>query len=578
GISPKDGSIMWEVERNSGAALTESLDSEGTTRDFNEIPNTPLVMASGSLLNVTNGKVLIDGTKNDLRRLRTYYILPDQDLMLLEIAGKGAIYLYAINPFENKQLWGVQLREMSGLAQNLSEDNPEYSADDLEPMFNAAGDLVYDNGKYLALIDMKSGELKWNEKLNAGYIFTSADGTRMVVAENRGGLGGMMAMGAGAKKFSKKLHLIDTESGQSVWKKEKKLDGNVLYVSPYDDGFLVVHDEGMNIFSFTDPKGDGRWKKDYKEKGVVNVEQVDEGLMVYFKNKRMLVDPVSGDDKWKKAEKLEKEPSGFLWGLAKFEPLTEKVGKHDVTFYGSYLKIGEGYRSPRYNYSWLLVEEDRIITAVAEPTEGTRIGKPRFIITAIELGGDEVETDREVIAIKKGLAAFDKTDNGYFFYNDRGYVLMNYSTGKGWSEQAEEYYPDPTATLRTLTAIASTAGAMAYTGAQTNRMVTNTAATGDAAGSARSFNNRMNAMNTAGDAAYGFATDRKINGRVDEKFAFFFARDGKEGATLFKVEKSTGKEVNKFRFDDLTPLYEIDYVNGRLYYQAKKKFSIFKLK
>ncbi len=79
------------------------------------------------------------------------------------------------------------------------------------------------------------------------------------------------------------------------------------------------------------------------------------------------------------------------------------------------------------------------------------------------------------------------------------------------------------------------------------------------------------------DLALGL-TQRKINGRVDEDFAFFFARDGKKGPTLFKVDKDTGEEVAKFRFDDLTPLYEIDYKSGRLYYQAKKTVKIFELK
>lgn len=579
GLSPKDGSIMWEVKRNSGAALTESLDSDSGNKDFDEIPNTPLVMASGTLLNVLNGKVLIDGTKNDLRRLRTYYVLPDQDMMLLEIAGKGAIYLYAVNPFENTQLWGVQLRELSGLSQAVSEGNEN---EDLNPMLNAVGDLIYDNGKYLALIDMKSGELKWNEKLNAGYIYTSKDGARMVVAEKRGGLGGMMSAapldGAAAKgvKFGKKLHLLDTETGESVWKKEKKMDGNVLYVTPFEEGFLVVHDEGMNIYSFTDPKGDGRWKKDYKEKGVVNVEKGAEGLMVYFKNKRMLVDPVSGDEKWKKPEKLEKEPGGFLWGLMNYEPLSEQVGVHTVTFYGSYLVVGEGFSSRRFPYNQILVEADRIVTAIPEPTEGTRIGKPRYIIEAIELSEEKVTSKRKVIGVKKGLAAIDKVENGYFLYNDRGFILMDYSPETGWEETMREYYPDPTAALRTLTGIATAAGAMAYTTTQTSNMLTSSASGN--AGAAQAYNNRMNAMTTAGDAGFGFATDRKINGRVDNDFAFFFARDGKEGATLFKVDKNTGQEVSKYRFDDLTPLYEIDYVNGRLYYQAKKKFSIFMLK
>jgi hypothetical protein len=84
----------------------------------------------------------------------------------------------------------------------------------------------------------------------------------------------------------------------------------------------------------------------------------------------------------------------------------------------------------------------------------------------------------------------------------------------------------------------------------------------------------------ATNAVYNVGDDlstREINGRIDDDFAFFFARDGKEGATLFKVEKNSGEEVAKFRFDDLTPLYEIDYQNGRLYYQANKTFKVFEL-
>ncbi|WP_044102777.1 outer membrane protein assembly factor BamB family protein [Neolewinella persica] len=581
GMSPKDGTILWQVERNIGASLSEMADSDGENKDFDEIPNTPLVFAGGNLLNVISGKIIINGTENDLRRLRTFYVLPDQDLILMEIAGKGAIYLYGVDPFENVQKWGVQLREASGLSMTISEDNPGLSSEDLKPQLNAAGDLIYDNGKYLALIDMKSGELKWNEKINAGYIFTNQAGNRMVIAEARGGLGGMMAAvpGSGSssgQKFGKKLHLIDTETGQSVWKKEKKLDGNVLYVTPYDGGFLVVHDEGMNIYTFDDAKGDGRWKKDYSEKGVVNVEQEAEGLMIYFKSKRMLVDPVSGDDKWKKAEKLEKESKGFLWGLASnYEPEVRQIGKHKVTFNSGSITIGEGYRAPSYPFTWIVEEEDRIVVVIPEPTEGTRIGKPRFIATAIELGGEEVETNREYFGLKKGLAAFDKVDGGYFFYNDRGYVLMNYNPQDGFSDNKDEWYPDPTATLRTLTAIATAAGGMAYAGAQSANMVTSAATTGDVGGSVNRYNNRMGAANAASDASFGFATDRKVNGRIDEEYAFFFARDGQEGATLFKVDKNTGEEVNKYRFDDLTPLYEIDYLNGRLYYQANKTFKIF---
>ncbi|MTB51213.1 PQQ-binding-like beta-propeller repeat protein [Lewinella sp. W8] len=580
GLSPKDGTILWSVERNSGAALTEATSEDGATRDFDEIPNTPLVFASGTLLNVVNGKVIFDGGDRDLRILRTYYVIPERDLMLLEIGGKGAIYLYGINPFESRKEWDVQLREASGLSQAGSEGGADFSDRDLQPQLNSAGDLVYPNGKYLALVDLKSGSLKWNEKINAGYLFTNKGGSRMVVAEKRGGLGGLMDVsgtGGGPRKFGKKLHLIDTETGQSVWKKEKKLDGNVLYVTPYDDGFLVVHDEGMNIFSYTDTKGDGRWKKGYKEKGVVNVEFEDEGLMVYFKNKRMLVDPVSGEDKWKKAEKLEKEPKGFLWGMVAEAPEPERIGMHDVTFYNGYFEVGKGFRSDRHNFEWIIPEEDRIAFATTVPTEGTRIGKPQFIISVLELGGEKPVLKRKMFGLKKGMAAFDKVENGYFLYNDRGYVLMDYDADKGFSERKDEWYPDPTAALRTLTGIATAAGGAAYAGAQSYNMLESVATTGDIQGAAQRWGDRMDAMSSAGDVGMGYATDRQVNGRVDDDFAFFFARDGKEGLTLFKVDKNTGEEVNKFRFDDKTPLYEVDYRSNRLYYAANGKFKIYKL-
>ena len=574
GLSPKDGSIMWKATRNSGASLTEMASGDGETRDFEEIPGTPYVFASGNLINIIDGKKIIDGAERDLRILRTHYVMPESDMILLEIGGKGAVYLYAFNPFESKLMWDVQLREVSGLAQLASEGAPD---SDLKPRLNAAGNLIYTNGKFLALVDTKSGELKWNEKIPAGYIFTNKKGDRMVIAEKRGGLGGMVASSMAAlptsapkeRKFSKKLHLIDTETGKSIWKKEQKMDGNVLYVAPYDDGFMVVHDEGMNIYSFDNPKPEGRWKKDYKEKGVVNVETDAEGLMVYFKKKRMLVDPVSGDEKWKKAEKLEKEPKGFLWGLASgYEPKVETVGRHEVTFNGTSFSVGR----QSYDYDMIIVEEDRI--AVIDYMYDAE-GKPDGIsLSVTHLDGDKVERKAKRIKLKRGIQGFDKTSGGYFVYNDRGFRLYQYDRNAGFEEIKKEYYPDPTAAKRFLIGMATAIGSTAYAVGSTSNMVMS-GAQGDL-GPASSYTSRMNAMNTASDGAYSL-TERKVNGKIDDDFAFFFARDGKEGATLFKVDKDSGEEVAKYRFDDLTPLYEIDYQNARLYYQAKKTFKVFEL-
>jgi outer membrane protein assembly factor BamB len=576
GLSPKDGSIIWESARNAGAALTEMASGDGNTRDYEEIPGTPYVFASGNLINVINGKTIIDGSERDLRILRMYYTMPESDMILLEIGGKGAIYLYAFNPFESTLMWDVQLREVSGLAQMASEETADA---DLMPRLNSAGNLVYANGKYLALVDTKTGELKWNEKIPAAYIFTNKKGNRMVIAEKRGGLGGVMAssmaglptVGGAEKerKFSKTLHLIDTDTGQSIWKKEQKMEGNILYVAPYDDGFMVIHDEGMNIYSFDEEKGEGRWKKDYKEKDVVNVEADAEGLMVYFNDKRMLVDPISGDEKWKKAEKLEKEPKGFLWGLlSDYEPKVETIGRHEVTFLGTSFTVGSGFRAPSYDYDMIIVEEDRIaVIDIVYSDKGVRSD----IFSVIHLDGESPERQTKYIDMKRNIQAFDKTANGYFVYNDRGFQLYDYDFENGLQGVKKEFYPDPTAAKRLLIGMATFVGTSVYAiGTTTNEITSGNLGAGNA------YSNKMDATNAVYNVGDDLST-REINGRIDDDFAFFFARDGKEGATLFKVEKNSGEEVAKFRFDDLTPLYEIDYQNGRLYYQANKTFKVFEL-
>jgi len=580
GINPRDGKILWSVKRDGATALLGNGEGEGS-RDFEEIPGTPLVFAAGSLLNVVTGDIIIDGTAQELNILRTYYVLPEQDLMLMEIGGKGAIYLYGIDPFENKAKWNVQLREVSGLSQLASEEGAGQDSDEIQPQLNGKGDLIYPNGKYLALVDMKSGKLKWNEKFNAGYIFTNKDGTRMVIAEKKGGIPGV-GIGAAMKdagisnpnavrKFGKRVHLIDTNTGQGIWKKEKKMDGNVIYVTPYDGGFLVVHDSGMNIYSYTEAKSDGRWKKDYKENGMVNVAKTDEGLMVYTKKKRMLVDPVSGDELWKKAEKLDREPSGFRWTTSEEDEFDEPVtvGAHKVLIDGNSFTIN-GEEDVRYYFNSILVEPTRVVYTRALESSG----KPKYNITALDLSKDGIEAKTESFGLKKGMHGFDRTDGGYFIYNDRGYVLMEYSDEKGFDEIKDEWYPDPAAFGRTMVDLAVLAGATAYTVDQNSKMIKGVSS-GDS-GAIDRYNSRMNTASEVYSVSED-ATERKTTGRVDEQYAFFFSRDGKDGLTLFKVDKNNGDEVSKFRFDDRTPLYEIDYDNNRLYYQANNMLKIYRL-
>ena len=189
GMDPKTGDIIWSADR-SGLAKADGIVSatggESEVEDYFEFPNTPLVFAGNKIVNVGTGKVIVDGSESQLRAIDQYYTLPSQDMILVQAAAKGAKYLYGVDPFTEEMKFGVKLRDVKGLGLAGTDAG-------VKPKINAEGNLLYAEGKNLALIDMKTGELLWNEEYKPGYIFTNADGTRMVIAERRGGGGGLGA-------------------------------------------------------------------------------------------------------------------------------------------------------------------------------------------------------------------------------------------------------------------------------------------------------------------------------------------------------------------------------------------------
>jgi hypothetical protein len=56
----------------------------------------------------------------------------------------------------------------------------------------------------------------------------------------------------------------------------------------------------------------------------------------------------------------------------------------------------------------------------------------------------------------------------------------------------------------------------------------------------------------------------------------FLLNKGTNGAELVKVRKQDGKEVDKIDIDNNKPIYEVDPVNGSIYYVYKNELRTFK--
>lgn len=576
-INPIDHTQLWAVDRNKTTAALESVGGEGTD-DYVDFFNTPFAFFNGSILNVLTGQVLVDGEKEEIKSFSTFYIIPAAELVLVELYAKGKIRLYGLDPFTSEMKWGVDLREMSGLGQVVASAETSGAAPYvIPPLLTANGDLLYHNDKYLASVDLKSGQLKWNNKLDPGYIFQNDDATKLLVAEKRGGLGGMMTLptdGGAPNKFSKTLYLLDADTGESLWSKgDSKMDGNIEFIMPYDDGYIVVHDAGFNIFDYTPGKSaEGRWKKDYAEKDVRDIVVEDEGLMVYFKNRRVLIDPATGEDIWKKAEKLDKEPSAYLMA---WRSRRTQVGDHYFYTQGGNIYVNAGKGTSSYPYDAYDYDADSKLLVITnyDETNGASIKVGPWTHSARAINMETGANKRTTYGIRKEVESVDKVANGYFFYNDRGFALLNFD-GNDWSEVTWKYYPDPSRGERFLKGAVMS---VALAGAQVRNGLGGSSAviSNDDAAIGR-YEARQSALDSGNDVANEMVKRRRV-GRVENDFGYFFAGNDDNQLVLFKVDKNTGEEVKQYPFDDNQPVYEIDSAYGQLYYLVDDQLKIFAL-
>ncbi len=533
---------------------------------------------NGSILNVLTGQVLVDGVKDEIKSFSTFYIIPEAELILVELYAKGKVRLYGLDPFTSEMKWDVDLREMSGLGQAVASAETSSPAPYvIPPLLTANGDLLYHNDKYLASVDLTSGQLKWNNKLDPGYIFQNEDATKLLIAEKRGGLGGMMTMptaGGAPNKFSKTLYLLDANTGESLWSKgDSKMDGNIEFIMPYDNGYIVVHDAGFNIFDYTPGKSaEGRWKKDYSEKDVRDIVVEEEGLMVYFKNRRILIDPATGEDIWKKAEKLDKEPAAYLMA---WRSRQTQVGDNYFYTQGGkiYVNVGRGTASYAYDAYDYNADTKMLVFTNFDDENAAAIKVGPWTHSARAINMETGDSERTTYGIRKEVQSVDKVENGYFFYNDRGFALLNFD-GSDWSEVTWKYYPDPSRGERFLKgAVMSVAlaGASVKNGlAGSSSVITN-----DDAALGR-YEARQSVLESGNDAASEMVKRRRV-GRVENDFGYFFAGNDDNQLVLFKVDKNTGEEVKQYPFDDNKPVYEIDSSYGQLYYLVDDQLKIFAL-
>ena len=573
GIDPKSKAEKWAVKRQGMAALSGVMEMES---DYYEIPLSGLAIINQNIVHVGNGTIILDREKEGVSNVVNFHFLPESRQMLAEVVSEGNNVLYAINMKTNSVDWKTVIGKAAlGEKMNLSSDSgPAYPVEKFTPVVTNGGQLIFRNGKELAVMDAKSGKLLWSEKCKpADYAVDDKTNTIFVI-EKGGGLVAAALAGSAAK--GNVVYAYNLETGKSPWKKELKLDGNVRYLEVWGSDLLIVHSEGMNFYGIGD--GKTKWKNDFKEKRISDVAETSEGLEVIYRGSRIqMVDAASGKKLWKKHKMLEMDSDA---GTDVGEDM--EIDKSNEVDFGTFAL----YPSDGGTFTWIYYRESgkwrnfNSKNITLDPSNDQLVAIINKGVVIVNTKDYKVKQKKVKFGNKNPLTTVKIVPgSGYFVYGKNDFAMMDFDgTVK---EQRSFKIPGEAGRnlLNTAAALGTAAATTAYISSGTTTAV---GVLGD------TFTDDPKYAQMASKGATGMERNAYIADVLDDVYmerfetfkenessAYFFSKNDAGDKVLFEVSKTTGEIEDEMKFLNNQPTYKIDEISGIIYYAHKNKCYVF---
>ena len=330
-------------------------------------------------------------------------------------------------------------------------------------------------------------------------------------------------LSGGSKLMSKlkgsgtsKVYLLDLNSGVDLWNKSPKTKGLINHFYVEDDGIIFgVSDGGINKIAFD---GKPRWKRPLKTgPGIQIMATVPKGLLYISETDTDIIDMSSGESVFGKAIKYKRSAavaSAFDSKLDRFL-ITCKDGVYEV----------DG-NNGEYN----LIANDIKFEGKENPT-GIEVRKNGILLTSsqnLEMLDNQGGANWDVYHRAPGKSAF-------------GAVLMGAITAASFTMGA---------------AHSARAGYMKGAGVPSYHSAV------------QREENAADAYGAIADAAFQEMMKRFKSTKATANSAFILTKVD-EGVALIKVDKDTGETMNEIVIEDKNPMYEVDDIEGFLYFKDK---------
>ncbi|WP_272150052.1 PQQ-binding-like beta-propeller repeat protein [Tenacibaculum aiptasiae] len=583
GVNGETGKKIWEFKET---GFIKSLNALGQTSEssFREIALSPFGKFGQTIFNIKTGHKIIDDKTNGYKGIfSNKFVFGKNAILLFAKTDKTTAKLFLISIENDNILWETNIKTNKKLGNLLS------GGASISNFTQDANRIAFSAGKTVFLVNKEDGAIIVSEKYDAGKLFFTEDNKSLIAVENKSSslIGGAIKAGftmglslLGKKVIGKELIAYDVNTGKEVWKKAIKLDEGFVDYQFEDGKLFLIHKDGAKLYNYH--TGKEAWKKEFKRKKVKGVEKTDEGYMVYYKNKKHLVDN-TGKKIWKRPQKVIKNVDFEVDDEEEFTTLSYDKGTIFVTPYRiEYFKKGKEKRV----YKIKLDEKSDKLTHHKKNNSLILLsGKKLYILNPDKgLGKDQVKKIDFNDASK--ITSVEIRDKGYFINSNWEYVITDFEG----NTIKKEYFKQPGEGLRHLKNFGSYA--LGFTGFGMQGLGLANATYGSALVGSGAFVGKQNTMNRGvkhinkGKSQFNQGTmisevgellwdgDRYNAFKGTKNNAFFYAnKNGKK--VLVQVNKDSGNTIETYEFGIDKPKYKIDKPAKKIYFSKGKDLKIF---
>lgn len=580
-----DGQVKWMLLTHTGTVLASTGEAlvgiKPNTNEFlfkfeslkrvkeenlEPIPGTPylIVVPKGmmnqghiSVVDLIKGKIIFDSKKEDWQGGVTsrHIIQPNMMLVVNGMHKEEGLGQYKLGVGLYDLKTGELVRIFERKASNPMVGRPDIMGDN----------IIIPGVKNIESYSISSGTVNWTSDVKNATSILSNEVTKEVYAFR-------------TKGTNTVVYKVDANSGNSIWPEGNKLKGVINNVKFTDHGLAIVTNvlssgkKGLvgkiankakgsgtsKVYLLDFKNGQDLWDKSPKTKGIINHFYIEEdGIIFGVASGGINKLAFDGTPLWNKPHKtgptiqvLATVPKGLLYiSETDTDVLDMNTGE---SIFGKALK----YKRSKAVTSTYDSNRDRFLLSCKDGVyeiDGNN-GEYNLINSDIKFDGKEVPTGIQV------------RDNGILLTSSQNLAMLDFQGGDKWNV----YHRAPGKS-----AVGSIfMGALAL--AATTVAVSESATAGYMKGSGvPSYNSTVqqhetNADNAAaiGDAAFSEMVKRFKATKATENASFILTKiDG--GVGLVKVDKDSGETLDEILIKDKDPMYEVDEIEGILYFKAK---------